>query len=63
MSRKLKVAYKPTNYEQVRACLETLKRFDGRITKHEYKTLRGKAIEGDVAAAYKGLDTILRARG
>jgi len=42
--------------------LETLKRHDGEITRQEYKTLRGQALNGDIEGATKGLDTILYGR-
>lgn len=32
----------------------------GKLTRQEYKTLQGQALHGDVCAAVKGLNKILR---
>lgn len=42
--------------------LEVLRRYDGQITRQEYKTLRGQAINGDIVGAAKGLNNILYRR-
>ena len=52
----------PAAYRRANQFLQTLKRHDGEITRQEYKTLRGQAINGDVDGAYNGLDTILYGR-
>lgn len=40
--------------------LKILKSERGKLTKQEYKTLRGQALAGDVDGAIKGLDKCLR---
>ena len=40
--------------------LKILKSERGKMTKQEYKTLRGQALAGDVDGAIKGLDKCLR---
>ena len=42
--------------------LTVLKRYDGKMTRQEYKTLRGQAISGDIDGAYKGLDKMIKRR-
>lgn len=42
---------------QVRACFH-----ERRLTKQQYRTLRGKILAGDSEAAMKGLRTILNRR-
>lgn len=39
--------------------LELLKTFNGKLTRQQYKTLRGQIIAGDAAGALKGLQTLL----
>lgn len=46
----------------VRRFLDTLKQHDGRITRQEYKTIRGQAIAGDIDGATKGLNALLGER-
>lgn len=40
--------------------LKILKSERGKLTKQEYKTLRGQALAGDVDGAIKGLDKCLK---
>ena len=44
----------------MRKFLKVLKSERGKLTKQEYKTLRGQALAGDVNGAIKGLDKCLR---
>lgn len=43
--------------------IKKLKRFNNILTKQQLKTLRGQAIKGDVEAAEKGLDTLIKRNG
>lgn len=40
--------------------IKKLKRFNNILTKQQLKTLRGQAIKGEVEAAEKGLDTLIK---
>lgn len=44
-------------------CREELRRlaeYKGLITSHEFRTLRGQVLSGDVDAAWRGLERILK---
>lgn len=47
----------------VRAAIECLKSYSYYLNKHQYKTLKGQILHGDIDAAMKGLDKIMRAKG
>ena len=47
-------------YKETSTFMKYLKTYNAYLTKQQYKTLRGKAIQGDILSARKGLVTLLR---
>ena len=60
---KLESERKANAYLKAHTFLQVLKKYNGLITGHEFKTLRGQALAGDVEGATKGLERILGRKG
>lgn len=52
----------PDRFLNAHKFLEYLKRHDSEITRQEFRTIRGQALNGDIEGAKKGLDNILYSR-
>lgn len=49
--------------DDTRAAMLELKRYKKFLTRQEMRTIRGQILSGDVTAAMKGMDKILRRLG
>ncbi len=54
---------KANAYLQAHGFLKLLKKYNSKLTRQQFKTLRGQALAGDIDGAVKGLETILYREG
>lgn len=48
------------NYTLINAFLKMLDQYKRKLSAQQYKTLRGQALSGEVYAAQRGLDRLIR---
>lgn len=60
---KLESERKANAYMKAHWFLQTLKKYNSKLSGQEFKTLRGQVLAGDVAGAAKGLERILSRKG
>lgn len=46
-----------------RAAMTELKSYGKHITKQQYRTIKGQILSGDIDAAMRGLDRVLKRKG
>lgn len=49
----------PDAYLRAKNFLDVLKASSNKLSDQQYRTLRGQALGGDIAGAYKGLDRLM----
>lgn len=48
---------------EIRSAMAELKSYGKHITKQQYRTIKGQILSGDIDAAMRGLDRVLKRKG
>lgn len=49
--------------DDLRAAMTMLKSYGDKLTKQEFRTIKGQILNGNITAAMKGLDKVLTRKG